>query len=178
MSGSEEYFDVVDARDAVIGRASRREVHARGLWHRAVHVMVFDAAGRVLLQRRSALKDVAPRLWASSCSGHVDAGEEYDPAALRELGEEIGVYLTAGSAPARWFRVEACEPTGWEFVWVYRLRHDGPVRLEPREIEEAAWHPPAAVDAWLAGAPGDICPSFGLIWQLVSARLPACGSSF
>lgn len=173
MSVSEEYFDVVDARDAVIGRASRREVHARGLWHRAVHVMVFDAAGRILLQRRSAHKDVAPRLWASSCSGHVDSGEEYDPAALRELGEEIGVYPPAGAAPARWFRVEACEATGWEFVWVYRLRHDGPLRLEPREIEEAAWHPPADVDAWLARAPGDFCPAFGLIWPLVSGRLAA-----
>jgi isopentenyldiphosphate isomerase len=173
MSVSEEFFDVVDTRDAVIGRAPRREVHARGLWHRAVHVMVFDVAGRVLLQRRSALKDVAPRLWASSCSWHVDSGEEYDPAALRELGEEIGVYPPAEAAPARWFRVEACEATGWEFVWVYRLRHDGPLRLEPREIEEAAWHPPAAVDTWLARAPGDFCPSFGLIWPLVSARLAA-----
>ena len=173
MTAPEECFDVVDARDVVIGRASRREVHARGLWHRAVHVMVFDAAGRVLLQRRSALKDVAPRLWASSCSGHVDAGEEYDPAALRELGEEIGVYPPAGAAPARWFRVEACEATGWEFVWVYRLRHDGPLRLEPREIEEAVWHLPIAVDTWLARAPGDFCPSFGLIWPLVSARLAA-----
>jgi isopentenyldiphosphate isomerase len=173
MSVSEEFFDVVDTRDAVIGRAPRREVHARGLWHRAVHVMVFDVAGRVLLQRRSALKDVAPRLWASSCSGHVDSGEEYDPAALRELGEEIGVYPPAEAAPARWFRVEACEATGWEFVWVYRLRHDGPLRLEPREIEEAAWHPPAAVDTWLSRAPGDFCPSFGLIWPLVSARLAA-----
>ena len=173
MSVSEEFFDVVDGRDAVIGRASRREVHARGLWHRAVHVMVFDAAWRVLLQRRSALKDVAPRLWASSCSGHVDSGEDYDPAALRELGEEIGVYPSPGTAPVRWFRVEACAATGWEFAWVYRLRYDGPLRLEPSEIEEATWQPPAAVDAWLRRAPADFCPSFVLIWPLVSARLAA-----
>ena len=32
---AEEYFDVVNERDEPIGRATRKEVHARGLWHRA-----------------------------------------------------------------------------------------------------------------------------------------------
>ena len=39
-------------RCLVIGRATRREVHATGLWHRAVHVIVFNGAGRVFLQKR------------------------------------------------------------------------------------------------------------------------------
>src|ERR1041384_6019615 len=120
---SDEWFDVVNERDEVIRRATRREVHATGLWHRAVHVLVFDAEGRVFLQKRSMLKDLSPGLWDSSCSGHLDAGEDYDAAAVRELGEEIGVRISA--APERLFRIEACEPTGWEFVWVYRLRYDG-----------------------------------------------------
>jgi len=106
MSG-DEWFDVVNARDEVIRRATRREVHATGLWHRAVHVLVFDAAGRVFLQKRSMKKDLSPGLWDSSCSGHLDAGEDYDAAAVRELSEELGVRV---SPPlARWFRVEACE---------------------------------------------------------------------
>src|SRR5450432_2004584 len=130
---SEEWFDVVNARDEVIGRELRRNVHARGLWHRAVHVLVFDGAGRVFLQKRSMLKDLSPGLWDSSCSGHVDSGEDYDMAAVRELGEEIGVRVAV--PPPRWFRLNACAETGWEFVWVYRLRHDGPFVLHPEEIE-------------------------------------------
>ena len=90
----DEWFDVVDERDAVVGRARRREVHAQGLWHRAVHVLVFDAGGRVLLQKRSLAKDLSPGKWDSSCSGHLDAGEDYDAAAGRELREEIGVDAT------------------------------------------------------------------------------------
>src|SRR5450432_310133 len=101
---SEEWFDVVNARDEVIGRELRREVHARGLWHRAIHVLVFSGAGRVFLQKRSRSKDTAPCLWYSSCSGHVDSGEDYDTAAVRELGEELGLHHVA---PARWFRIEA-----------------------------------------------------------------------
>src|SRR5882672_4590492 len=123
----DEWFDVVNERDEVVGRATRREVHARGLWHRAVHVLVFDAAGRVFLQKRSMTKDMSPGLWDSSCSGHLDAGEDYDAAAWRELQEEIGLQLP--QPPVRWLRVEACEPTGQEFVWVYRLESEGPFTL-------------------------------------------------
>ena len=173
MTAPEECFDVVDACDVVIGRASRREVHARGLWHRAVHTLVFDPAGRVLLQKRSMLKDLSPGLWDSSCSGHLDASEDYDTAAARELGEEIGVRLAPGVCPRRWFRVSACEETGWEFVWVYHHPHDGPVVIEEREIQFAEWVAPAEVSRRVAKVPADYCPSFKLIWPLAAARLAA-----
>jgi isopentenyldiphosphate isomerase len=173
MAANEEWFDVVNDRDEVVGRATRREVHARGLWHRAVHTLVFDAAGRVLLQKRSMLKDLSPGLWDSSCSGHLDAGEDYDVAAVRELGEEIGIRLPPGVVPRRWFRINACVETGWEFVWVYHLRHEGPIVLDEREIQFAEWVAPAEVTRRLARVPADYCPSFTLIWPLVVARLAA-----
>jgi len=81
---SEEYFDVVDASDQVIGRERRSEVHRRGLFHRAVHVLVFDSHGRLFLQKRSAAKDTFPRKWDSSSSGHLGCGEDYDSCAVRE----------------------------------------------------------------------------------------------
>lgn len=173
----EEWFDVVNERDEVVGRATRREVHATGLWHRAVHVMVFDAAGRVFLQKRSLLKDLSPGLWDSSCSGHLDAGEDYDRAAVRELAEEIGLRLGAGASPRRWFRVDACEQTGWEFVWVYRLRHDGPLTLDPLEIQYGEWVAPAEVSARVARNPEDYCPSFKLIWPIVAGKLAEEGAA-
>ncbi len=166
---SEEFFDVVDARDEVIGRAPRREVHARGLWHRAVHVLVFDATGRLFLQKRSMRKDVAPGLWDSSCSGHVDSGETYDHAAERELGEELGLHLL--TLPARWFRVEAEARTGWEFVWVYRLQHDGPFVLQPEEIETGEWLATDELARRLTARPQDYAPAFTLIWSLAAAKL-------
>ena len=171
MGAVEEWFDVVNERDEVIRRATRREVHATGLWHRAVHVMVFNAAGRIFLQKRSMLKDLSPGLWDSSCSGHLDAGEDYDAAARRELGEEIGVRLGAADTLTRWFRIEACEPTGWEFVWVYRLRHDGPITIDPREIQYGEWVAPEEVSARVKARPDDFCPSFKLIWPMVVERL-------
>ena len=159
----DEWFDVVNERDEVVGRETRRVVHATGLWHRAVHVLVFDAAGRVFLQKRSMTKDLSPGLWDSSCSGHLNAGEDYDSAAVRELGEELGVRVT-GATLARWFRVEACEETGWEFCWVYRLRHEGPFVLHPEEIETGEWGATAEVTRRIAARPEEYCPAFKLIW--------------
>ncbi len=176
-AGADEWFDVVNERDEVIRQATRREVHATGLWHRAIHVLVFDARGRVFLQKRSMLKDLSPGLWDSSCSGHLDAGEDYDAAAGRELAEEIGVRIALstgsgpGTAPERWFRIEACEPTGWEFVWVYRLRYDGPIALDPSEIQYGEWVAPAEVSARLTARPDDFCPSFRLLWPVVAKKL-------
>lgn len=158
----EEWFDVVNARDEAVGRERRAVVHARGLWHRAVHVLVFNPAGEVFLQKRSLAKDMSPGLWDSSCSGHLDAGEDYDAAAHRELGEELGLRLPA--PPVRWFRVEACRETGWEFCWVYRLEHAGPFVLHPEEIERGEWRSPAEVTAALERRAEDYCSAFRLIW--------------
>ena len=62
----DELFDVVDADDQVIGQATRSEVHARGLMHRAAHVFVFNSSGELLLQQRSATKDAHPLCWTLS----------------------------------------------------------------------------------------------------------------
>ena len=161
---ADEYFDVVNERDEPIGRATRREVHARRLWHRAVHILVFDSAGRIFLQKRSMKKDMSPGLWDSSCAGHVDAGEDYNAAAVRELGEELGI--TLAETPERWLRLEPCPDTGWEFCWVYRLNHDGPFVLHPEEIETGEWLTTDEVRQRLAARPEDYCTAVRLIWSL------------
>lgn len=161
---ADEIFDVVNERDEPVSRALRSEVHARKLRHRAVHVLVFDEHGRLFLQKRSMLKDMSPGLWDSSCSGHLDAGEDYDAAAQRELGEELG--LKIANPPARWFRVEACEETGWEFCWIYRMHSGGPFVLHPEEIDGGDWLTPAEVTQRIAEKPDDYCPAFKLIWSI------------
>lgn len=166
---ADEWFDVVNDRDEVIGRETRRVVHATGLWHRAVHVLVFNRAGEIFLQKRSMLKDLSPGLWDSSCSGHLDSGEDYDTAAVRELGEEIG--LKVDRVPERWFRLDACEATGWEFCWIYRLQHEGPFVLHPEEIERGEWVAPRELARRMQAEPENYCSSFTLIWQRVAREL-------
>ena len=160
---SEEIFDVVNDRDEVIDRKPRREVHARGLLHRAVHVLVVNADGQLFLQKRSMLKDTAKGKWDSSASGHLDSGEDYDACAVREVWEEIGLRLER--IPERILRIEACEDTGQEFVWVYRCTSEGPFTLHPDEIESGDWFKPEAITRWVAEKPQDFARAFVLIWK-------------
>ena len=162
-----EWFDVVNERDEVIGRELRHIVHAKGLWHRAVYILVFNAAGELFLQKRSMIKDSSPGLWTVSCSGHVDAGEDYDTSAIRELSEELGWVVS--TAPDRWMRVEASATTGWEFLWVYRLKAEGPFTLHPEEIESGEWLALDELERRLREQPELFCPAFRWLWP----RLPA-----
>ena len=127
----EELFDVVDRNDQVVGQAPRREVHAKGLLHRATHVMVHNAQGQLFLQKRSMSKDTFPGCWDSSCSGHLDAGEDYATAARRELGEEIGWH--DASLPLRpLVRLPASPETGQEFIQIYLWGRSRAVRVASR----------------------------------------------
>ncbi len=159
----EEIFDVVDSNDVVIDQKPRSQVHRMKLNHRAVHVLVYNVAGQVFLQKRSMLKDCFPGAWDSSSSGHLDSGEDYDACAIRELREELGVH----PAPPlrRLFKIDACPETGHEFVWVYNCRHEGPFQLQASEIERGAWFEGEVLDKWVQDHPGEFAPSFVLIWQ-------------
>jgi isopentenyl-diphosphate Delta-isomerase len=163
----EEIFDVVNERDEVISQAPRREVHARGLWHRAVHVLVFNSKGEVFLQKRSMKKDIAAGKWDSSASGHLDTGEQYDACAIREVREEIGLLLS--ETPERVFKIDACRATGWEFCWIYRCQSEGPFVLHPDEIESGDWFAPAAVTKWVAEKPEDFASACVFIWKKLLA---------
>lgn len=158
-----EVFDVVDANDQVTGQATRGEVHAKGMLHRAVHVFAFNKRGDLLLQKRSRFKDVHPGAWDSSVSGHLDAGEDYATAAVRELQEEMGI--EAASPPEEIARIAASPATGWEHVRLYRVEHRGALSYPAAEIETTLWLPVAEIEAWLAARPEDFATGFVECWR-------------
>lgn len=162
VDAAAEVFDIVDGFDRVIGQATREQIHKQKLFHRAVHVFVFNAKGALFLQRRSLNKDTAPGKWVSSCSGHVDAGEYYSDAAMRELGEEIGLY---SPQDFRLLFIDRPRPeTGFEHVHVFKCLSEGPFRLDPSEISEGEWVYPDAIDRWIAKSPRDFAWSFVYLW--------------
>jgi 16S rRNA (adenine1518-N6/adenine1519-N6)-dimethyltransferase len=158
-----EIFDVVDQNDIVTGTATRGEVHARKLIHRAVHVFAFNKRGDLLLQKRSSLKDLCPGLWDSSVSGHLDSGEDYLTASVRELEEEMGI--VSETTPEEIASITPREETGWEHVRLYRVRHDGALRYPSAEVEAAIWFPLEEVTAWIDARPEDFAPGFLQCWE-------------
>ena len=166
----DELFDVVDTSDRVIGRARRADVHAKGLLHRAVHILITRSNGDIFLQKRSMGKDCHPGTWDSSASGHLDSGEGYLEAAIREVGEELGIQIDSlvevGTLPASGI-------TGMEFVKIYHATHEGPFILHPSEIDEGRWVAIDELHRWISGNPGDFAPCFiEVISQTEQALFP------
>ncbi|MFA7233143.1 MAG: 16S rRNA (adenine(1518)-N(6)/adenine(1519)-N(6))-dimethyltransferase RsmA [Terrimicrobiaceae bacterium] len=156
QSGS-EIFDVVDENDRVLRPEPREVVHVNNLPHRAVHVLIFNSQGDLLLQKRSIWKDRNPGCWDSSAAGHVDSGENYLEAARRELHEELGIEAPRLEAIGK---LTPCGQTGWEFIEVFRGVHDGPFLPAPLEVETVAFFRKEDVLAWTAGSPQDFSPVF------------------
>ena len=169
----DELFDVVDQEDRVIGRAPRREVHAKNLRHRATHVIVHDAYGNVFIQKRSRAKDTFPGCWDSSCSGHVDAGEDYLIAARRELGEELGCHDV--KLPLRpVVKLPASAETGHEFIQIYLMGpYSGTFDLNPEEITEGRWISAADLERAMAESPDQFAGAIHHLWQHHRAALLA-----
>ncbi|MBK1884326.1 ribosomal RNA small subunit methyltransferase A [Luteolibacter pohnpeiensis] len=158
-----EIFDVVDENDQVTGQSTRAEVHAQKRLHRAVHVFVFNKRGDLLLQQRSVLKDVHPGKWDSSVSGHLDSGESYEAAAVRELEEEMGI--STEIQPENITKVSPSEATGWEHVHLFRTRYDGALKFPCAEVEAAMWFPIDEIAAWIESKPDDFATGFLECWK-------------
>lgn len=143
----DELFDLVDREDRVIGIVRRGEAHGNpALIHRSVQVLVFNAAGKLLLQRRSQRKDLFPGYYCASASGHVDRGEEYASAALREAYEELGITLPASDLALIGKTLVVSEPET-EITTVFLAHADGPFNYHPTETEGGMFFPVEAISA-------------------------------
>ena len=90
----DEYIDIVDENGLPTGKtALKSEAHQNGWYHNTVHLWLYTAKGEILLQQRSHKKTIHPLLWDVSVAGHIDAGENFTTAAVRETKEEIGLDL-------------------------------------------------------------------------------------
>ena len=169
MSDPSEPFELYAAEEyRVVGRATRGECHGNpALVHAVARVHVWDRAGRLLLQLRSASKDIQPNKWDTAVGGHLLPGEEAEAAARREMAEELGV------APDRLIRLHRFlmrTPVETEWVTTFATVHDGPFSPDPGEIAGLRFWTRAEIAAALGT--GQLTPAF----EDEFARLPDGGN--
>ncbi|MGH3250964.1 MAG: isopentenyl-diphosphate Delta-isomerase [Trebonia sp.] len=165
--------ELVDRAGAAVGACPVAEAHtAPGRRHRAFSVLLYDPAGRVLLQQRAAVKTRFAQRWSNTCCGHPAPGQDPASAASLRLAEELGItesqitplvevgafhYRAADAASGR---VE----DEWDHVLVATLTSGVP-SPDASEVGDVRWASPAALAAeiiaggagftpWLSGVLG------------------------
>lgn len=144
---AQERIDILDQNGNKTGISkTKKEAHAKGLWHQAVHVWMYNSKGEILLQKRSIKKDSWPGMWDISAAGHVSSGETPEKAAVREIREEIGVKANSADLKQILFRKSSTRPkegyynNEFDYVYLYRL-DETPKDLQKGEVEYVVFIP-------------------------------------
>lgn len=129
----DEWVDLVDGENRVVGRARRRDVRRQNLLHRGVGIFCRSSRGELYVHRRTTTKDVFPGMYDMLVGGVVGAGERYEAAARREIAEELGI---VGPEPTFLFHYLYVGTENKSWVAVYEVAWDGPIRHQESEV---AW---------------------------------------
>jgi len=148
-----ELLDIVDEFGKPTGKVAERvKAHSEGIPHRTAHVWIFRRKGEnleVLLQKRCMEKDSFPGCYDISSAGHIPAGMEVIPSALRELEEELSFRVdeqdlifcgTRHETITDEFREEHYEDN--QFSYIYLLWKDvdeDRIQFQKEEIESVRW---------------------------------------
>ena len=162
LTPQEEYLEIVNEANQVIGEASRFEIHQKGLRHRSVHIFIFNSRGDLYLQLRAPHKDQYPDHWDSSAAGHTDPGESPQETAQRELLEELGLTVPL----TRVLEHTACPETGWEFVTLFQGQTDQPIHLNLEEATDGSFFSLEGLKVLMADPRQKVAPGFRLLLGL------------
>ncbi|MBN1413109.1 MAG: NUDIX domain-containing protein [Spirochaetales bacterium] len=131
---TEEWLPLVDTMGRIIGKAERKDCHKDpGLLHPVIHLHVFNNKGQIYLQKRAKSKDLLPGYWDTSVGGHIAQGESVMEALNREAVEELGI--EAAKAEPLYTYIWKTDVES-EFVYTFRLVHNGAIRINREEIED------------------------------------------
>ena len=133
-----ELLDVYDSeRMKTGGTMVRGEKIKPGEYHLIVHVVIFNAAGEMLIQHRQPFKHGWPDLWDLTVGGSASCGESSRTGAEREVLEEIGYRIDlSNTRPSLTVNFD----TGFDDIYI--LEREVDIRelcLQYEEVKEVKW---------------------------------------
>lgn len=149
-----ELFDILDENGGRTGRVRERSmVHMDGDIHGTAHIWIVrqrpDGGYDLLLQKRAKCKDSYPGCYDISSAGHVQAGDDYLPTALRELKEELGIGASEEELEyagihrgymEEMFYGRMFKDSEYSHVYVYRKPVEiKDLMLQEEEVERVMW---------------------------------------
>lgn len=171
VSFDDEPLILVDHDNNVLGHKPKLDCHqGQGVLHRAFSIFLFNSDGDVLLQQRSAQKQLWPDYWSNSCCSHPRRGETVDDAAVRRLHEELNIstqltFLYRFEYQAQFGAIGAEH----ELCSVYAAHSDDPVSVNPNEVSHWQFVAPETLDSELTNNPDTYTPWLKLEWPRIRA---------
>ena len=150
MTHAEEWLDLVDEHDRVVGRVERAKAWPSRLPVRVVNAFLVNSRGGLWIPRRTLTKRQFPECLDLSMGGHVGAGETYEAAFRREVREELN--LDMDTLP--WREIAALSPFETAlstFMRVYEIRSDDAPAFNPDDFSGAEWLTPRQLLTRVAG---------------------------
>ncbi len=125
----------MDPTGTVLKKVTKEEALSKHFLHRAVHIIVLNGTGEMLIQQRAAEKSYRPLEWSAAAAGHVTSGETPAEAAVRELKEELGI-TTSLTAIGEFIVDDLFEH---ELVTVFVGTSTQKFTVQKEEVAQAKW---------------------------------------
>lgn len=141
-----EMLELVNQTNELLGIAPRSLVRKDNLLHRGVGILCWNSQGQLYVHQRTDTKDLFPSYYDMMVGGALEAGEEYERAALREIQEELGV----GEVPIKFLQETLYEgPKNRSWIQLFEITWDGPINWQVEEICWGQWMPFERVLDWV-----------------------------
>jgi isopentenyldiphosphate isomerase len=155
MTSSEEILDLVDKDDNVIGTIVRDDKNWPSPdvdgYLRAAQCFQLNSEGKIYVPIRTATKTIAPNGFDYTAGGHIDAGEDYIPAMIREAKEELNIDLVPTDLE---LISKSIEESIRYINALYLIRRDETPALNPDDFVSGEWLTPnELIDSIDAGHP-------------------------
>lgn len=169
VSSETEELILVDAHDNEIGYLAKADCHdGGGVLHRAFSLFLFNDAGELLLQQRSASKRLWPGYWSNTVCSHPRRGETLQLATQRRLLDELNVESTLEYVYRFAYQAGFGElGSENELCHVFLGNISGRVRPNEHEISATRFISPKSLTAELECSSDQFTPWFKMEWQML-----------
>lgn len=137
----EEQVVLVNKEDEILGLMGKTEAHEKGLLHRAISIIIFNAENEMLIQQRADEKYHWAGIWSNAVCTHPRHEESYKAAAERRLYEELGFNAELSEVFNFIYKAKDEESglTEHELDHVFIGKYSGDIPFNPKEVKAVEW---------------------------------------
>jgi isopentenyl-diphosphate delta-isomerase len=163
---NDKKYPIVNSKDEIIEYTGKEESYQKKQMLRSVQIFVYNSKGEIYVQKRSKNKIRYPGYFCASAAGHVEPGEDYRQAAIRELKEELKLEQTEGLN----FIIKEKTPVGnnnYAMMAFFTVITDEPPHPDKKEVDGGRFYSAENVEKMISkGIP--FTPSFLHFFQKIN----------